>query len=132
MTQTLTIKTPSDEELHTLLNNADQIGSWMIRERVPYSDGPEFTDHEIDTRTEAFDLIHQTRFSEAVASDIVVIRVEGDVVEEMFEGDDDTQPRVNLKMGSNTKVELDKCKRDGETWDECLRRLAQLDRATRQ
>jgi hypothetical protein len=39
--------------------------------------------------------------------------------------------RVNLKINEETKTELDECKQDGETWDECLRRLAQLDRATR-
>lgn len=39
--------------------------------------------------------------------------------------------RTNLKVDTETKATLDECKRDGETWDECLRRLAQLDRATR-
>ncbi len=39
--------------------------------------------------------------------------------------------RVNLKISKETKRQLDQVKRD-ETWDECLRRLAQLDRATRQ
>lgn len=39
--------------------------------------------------------------------------------------------RVNIKTSKETKEILDECKRDGETWDDCLRRLAQLDRATR-
>lgn len=39
--------------------------------------------------------------------------------------------RANLKISAETKAELDDVKRDGETWDDCLRRLAQLDRATR-
>lgn len=39
--------------------------------------------------------------------------------------------RVNLKVGKETKAELDSVKREDETWDECLQRLAQLERATR-
>jgi len=39
--------------------------------------------------------------------------------------------RTNLKLSRETKRQLDTCKRDGETWDECLQRLAQLHRATR-
>lgn len=39
--------------------------------------------------------------------------------------------RTNLKISQKTKEALDEVKRDGETWDECLMRLVQLDRATR-
>lgn len=39
--------------------------------------------------------------------------------------------RTNLKIDRETKAMLDECKRPGETWDECLQRLAQLDKATR-
>jgi hypothetical protein len=39
--------------------------------------------------------------------------------------------RTNLKIDRETKRTLDDVKRQNETWDECLRRLAQLDRATR-
>jgi len=38
--------------------------------------------------------------------------------------------RTNIKVYGETKVRLDAVKRDGETWDECLTRLVQLDRAT--
>jgi len=37
--------------------------------------------------------------------------------------------RVNIKIDSETKAMLDERKRDGETWDECLTRLVQLDQA---
>jgi len=37
--------------------------------------------------------------------------------------------RVNIKIDRETKTMLDERKRDGETWDECLTRLVQLDRA---
>lgn len=39
--------------------------------------------------------------------------------------------RQNIKMSEKTKDMLDESKRDNETWDDCLQRLAQLDRATR-
>ena len=39
--------------------------------------------------------------------------------------------RATLKIHGDTKEVLDECKRSGETWDECLQRLAQLERATR-
>jgi hypothetical protein len=39
--------------------------------------------------------------------------------------------RAQIKMDRETKALLDDCKQDGETWDDTLRRLAQLDRATR-
>lgn len=39
--------------------------------------------------------------------------------------------RANLKIDRETKAALDECKRDGETWDECLQRLVQIDRSTR-
>jgi hypothetical protein len=39
--------------------------------------------------------------------------------------------RQNIKVSEETKDMLDDSKRDNETWDDCLQRLAQLDRATR-
>lgn len=39
--------------------------------------------------------------------------------------------RTNIKVSRETKRALDDAKREGETWDECLRRLVQLDQATR-
>jgi len=39
--------------------------------------------------------------------------------------------RQNIKVSEKTKTMLDDSKRDNETWDDCLQRLAQLDRATR-
>jgi len=132
MSQTLKLKAPSDEELHTLLNNAEKVDSWMIRERVPSTDGPEFIEHDTEAREEAFDTIHGIRFSDAVASEVVVVQVEGQQVGEIFEQKDEDPARANLKIDPATKEQLDECKRDGETWDECLQRLAQLDRATRQ
>jgi len=39
--------------------------------------------------------------------------------------------RVNLKVSEPTKEQLDSVKQGDETWDECMRRLAQLHRATR-
>lgn len=38
--------------------------------------------------------------------------------------------RTSIKCSAGTRDELREIKRDGETWDECLRRLAQLARAT--
>ncbi len=38
--------------------------------------------------------------------------------------------RTNLKVSRETKRALDETKREGETWDECLMRLVQLERAT--
>lgn len=39
--------------------------------------------------------------------------------------------RVNIKVNEETRGLVKEAKRPDETWDECLRRLAQLDRATR-
>jgi len=39
--------------------------------------------------------------------------------------------RQNIKVSGKTKTMLDESKRDNETWDDCLQRLVQLDRATR-
>jgi Arc/MetJ family transcription regulator len=39
--------------------------------------------------------------------------------------------RRNIKIDATTKRALDEVKRDAETWDDCLRRLVELDRATR-
>jgi cell division protein FtsL len=39
--------------------------------------------------------------------------------------------RANLKINQETKDMLDDVKQDGETWDDCLQRLVQLERATR-
>jgi len=39
-------------------------------------------------------------------------------------------PRTSIKCAAETRAQLHFFKRDGETWDECLRRLAQLARAT--
>jgi predicted CopG family antitoxin len=39
--------------------------------------------------------------------------------------------RKTLKIHPETYEALEDAKRDDETWDECLSRLAQLDRATR-
>lgn len=39
--------------------------------------------------------------------------------------------RTNLKLSQDTKNALDEVKKDDETWDECLMRLVQLERATR-
>jgi len=39
-------------------------------------------------------------------------------------------PRTSIKCAAETRAELQQIKREGETWDECLRRLAQLARAT--
>jgi len=38
--------------------------------------------------------------------------------------------RTSIKCAAETRAQLQRIKRDGETWDECLRRLAQLARAT--
>jgi hypothetical protein len=38
--------------------------------------------------------------------------------------------RTSIKCAAETRQQLREIKRDGETWDECLRRLAQLARAT--
>jgi len=39
--------------------------------------------------------------------------------------------RKNIKVSEKTKTMLNDSKRDTETWDDCLQRLAQLDRVTR-
>lgn len=39
--------------------------------------------------------------------------------------------RTNIKVQRDTKAALDDVKQDRETWDECLLRLAQLEKATR-
>jgi len=39
--------------------------------------------------------------------------------------------RVNIKVSQATKDELDSVKDEDETWNQCLQRLVQLDRATR-
>lgn len=39
--------------------------------------------------------------------------------------------RTNLKLSRETKRQLDDVKRDGETWDECLKRLVQLEYVSR-
>jgi hypothetical protein len=39
-------------------------------------------------------------------------------------------PRTSIKCDANTRTLLREVKRDGETWDECLRRLGQLAKAT--
>ena len=44
---------------------------------------------------------------------------------------DEAMGRQNIKVSEDTKDMLDDSKRDNETWDDCLQRLAQLDRATR-
>ena len=44
---------------------------------------------------------------------------------------DEAMGRQNIKVAEETKDMLDDSKRDNETWDDCLQRLAQLDRATR-
>jgi len=39
-------------------------------------------------------------------------------------------PRTSIKCSADTRADLREVKRDGETWDECLRRLGQLAKAT--
>ena len=39
-------------------------------------------------------------------------------------------PRTSIKCTADTRALLREVKRDGETWDECLRRLGQLAKAT--
>lgn len=39
--------------------------------------------------------------------------------------------RANLKVSPETKSNLDEIKKESETWDECIMRLVQLERATR-
>ena len=40
------VKTPSDYELDLLLEEeADESSEWLIRERIPYVEEPEFNDH---------------------------------------------------------------------------------------
>jgi hypothetical protein len=39
-------------------------------------------------------------------------------------------PRTSIKCSADTRAALQEIKRDDETWDECLRRLAQLARAS--
>jgi hypothetical protein len=39
--------------------------------------------------------------------------------------------RTSIKCSAETRALLAEAKGENETWDECLRRLAQLDKATR-
>jgi len=44
----------------------------------------------------------------------------------------ESPPRSNIKVSKPVLRQLQAVKEDSETWDECLSRLAQLDRATQQ
>ena len=130
---TTEIKAPTDDELREAVQCVRDGATVMFRERVPKRDGPEFREHETDNVVEAMQMAQDIRWNDAVASDIVYIEIQADEFDDRFDNNEvvDGDTRTNIKVTSHTKRTLDECKRENETWDECLQRLAQLDLVSR-
>lgn len=129
-----TISFPTFGQLHELAENFGQIEDVVFQERALYENSdPEYIDTEIDSKQQAEEMITSIKTCDRVGAAISSVSYKFEAGNDPLSANvgTDSGGRVNLKVASQTKDVLDIAKRDDETWDDCLQRLAQLDRATR-
>jgi hypothetical protein len=103
------LKNPSDYELQKLLEESDDSTNWMIRERIPYVDEPEFNDKVFEDNSEAREYIYITEFSGQVAATIVYMEVSGESFnEDIFEDSSFERTLLNVSKETRQIVEENK------------------------
>ena len=116
------VKNPSDYELEKLLDEADESTNWMIRERIPYVDEPEFNEKVFEDNSEAREYIRITEFSGQVAASIVYMEVSGESFsEDIFE--DPAFERTLLNVSKETREVIEENKPSDMDIDEYLQLL---------
>lgn len=103
------VRNPSDYELETLLEKADESTNWMIRERIPYVEEPEFNEKVFEDNREARRYIHNTEFSGEVAAEIVYLEVSGESFDEdVLEDPAFERTLINISKETEQMIEEDK------------------------
>lgn len=116
------LRNPSDYELEKLLSEADESTNWMIRERIPYVDEPEFNEKIFEDNSEAREYIHITEFSGQVVATIVYMEVSGESFsEDIFE--DPAFERTLLNVSKETRQVVEENKPSDMDIDEYLQSL---------
>lgn len=103
------LKNPSDYELQKLLDEADDSTNWMIRERIPYVDEPEFNEKIFEDNNEAREYIQVTEFSGQVAAKIVYMEVSGESFDQdIFEDPSFERTLLNISKETEQMIKDDK------------------------
>ena len=116
------VRNPSDYELNKLMEEADESSEWMIRERIPYVEDPEFNDRVFSDYDAACRFIMGTSFEPQVAASIVYVEVSGVEDDVLY---DPAFERTLLNVSEETEQLIMDEKPDGIDLDEFLQDMVE-------